>query len=1231
MNFNYVGLAKKFIKNLNANDKHINQDINEENNLKKEKVNKFVRNLEKKLRKLFIVKDSSSMIQDCHVTLFSIYNNFDIFCKTNNTSFSNSFDEFIDRFNKITQYQLSDVNWENIVVTGDTILSSIDNTINITDNATKSIDLYIYGLSEEDATNKIMNIYELFKTKNPIEPKCIRSPSSICITSGYPFREIRIKTILFKSVAQILMSFDIDSECMAFDGKNVWCSPRGHQSLVNKENVIDPEYLLSGYEKRFIKYYNYGYLIKIPNFEMSRLNICDLLKVSVCSETNIFDKHDDECNDICSNLEIDKLSNLLCQTIFNFKRNSIEHIQLVNNVKKLKMINVSNNNYHHNNNNNDCVTKSNKHMFPTINFNLPLSEIEDVIYCNDKRLNENIEYPSPPIHPYFIGTMEDILNNSSIEKYDLNLILSQKESLDYLNDNVHGNLKWHKCQNNLIDQHLFYAALDNIQYQRCNNISCKALGEINDGNEINDINNDIGVSGNIIECIKYAIENKNINTFKYLINNCGKPHQLITDDGGGIYHMLVKQQDVKFFKECNEFLGNLDSFIDPNKLDIYGSHPIFYTIIMNNFELFKFICTLPIIKKNVKWKLNNTNVGIFHICWLVGGYHFMVHLAKLGYDYEELCGDYYLLFDIIKFGSLDELKLFINMGHRRNIYSIIDGKLSTLLSEAISRYNKNKNDDNKQIIKFMLDNNFIINSTYDEYKYFIEEISNDKRNIIDTNYLKSSTTLTNEKFNQSIKKPYYVIMENPDYWLIQTFSKKFPDFVNYQYYKNDPGHKTITLLDRVTNLNNDYPFADKIHAYLVDNGAKMIKEMNGFEKSKIKEFQSLIVNKIENMDENVILEECNIEVRLENIKFLDNEKIKNVVKNVIYTKNIESYNKLVAISNEFYTLQKILADINYYIIEIGMIDFLYLNFENGLITNDLVKYGLKISKNCNDVHNLVHMKYIKHAVKYGQYTILYWLLHDGNKYFKFKYQHNEDTKSINLLHFLNPVELPNKLNLNNYVLTIHLLINMGYNINDTNSFNYIKNIASSIELMDIFLSKGLNPNNVMDVIFYNNFNETTTIELVKLVMRYDKYNKKKHTNSLLVNEVSKKHKNYNVIKFLLELGVDLLYKDDKGFSFMHLIIGLRRDMINLDLKIILMFIEKGIKLSKNYLGLTEFDYLKRSLLLNIFEHDNENRFNNIRNIIKCMRMINNLKSAENNLNIVNCVENTHIIMALKNV
>ena len=69
---------------------------------------------------------------------------------------------------------------------------------------------------------------------------------------------------LYNSIAQVISGFDIDSCCVAFDGKRFYAMPRFVRALKCKYNLTDPERQSSTYAQRLYKYMLRGFNIVFP-------------------------------------------------------------------------------------------------------------------------------------------------------------------------------------------------------------------------------------------------------------------------------------------------------------------------------------------------------------------------------------------------------------------------------------------------------------------------------------------------------------------------------------------------------------------------------------------------------------------------------------------------------------------------------------------------------------------------------------------------------------------------------------------------------------------------------------------------------------------------------------------------------------------------------------------------------------------------------------------------------
>jgi hypothetical protein len=145
----------------------------------------------------------------------------------------------------------------------------------------RDTDLFIYGeLSDEKVqsiVNSIWSIYNTtFKHDNMYRGNVlIRTSAAVSMTTFKSHRTyVQIVLKRYRDIPHILNSFDLDSSCLAFDGKELWASPRGKRYLLSNCNVIDVTRQSTTFTKRLLKYYrNYDVDIALPNFDASRITL----------------------------------------------------------------------------------------------------------------------------------------------------------------------------------------------------------------------------------------------------------------------------------------------------------------------------------------------------------------------------------------------------------------------------------------------------------------------------------------------------------------------------------------------------------------------------------------------------------------------------------------------------------------------------------------------------------------------------------------------------------------------------------------------------------------------------------------------------------------------------------------------------------------------------------------------------------------------------------------------
>ncbi|KAI8049744.1 ankyrin repeat-containing domain protein [Syncephalis plumigaleata] len=195
-------------------------------------------------------------------------------------------DQFKRNWRLFTENSLENLNWNNVFAAGGAINACL---LPIPEKSAKSyrtireyyhekqyassdIDLFIYGLDEEQAKLKMEEIYNSVRDSIPWDVSCIRSKNVVTLVSKYPYRHIQIVLRLYRSPAEVLMGFDVDCCSVGYDGKRVWALPRAREAIIRCQNRVDLTRRSPSYEVRLAKYSGRGFEILVPGLDRERIN-----------------------------------------------------------------------------------------------------------------------------------------------------------------------------------------------------------------------------------------------------------------------------------------------------------------------------------------------------------------------------------------------------------------------------------------------------------------------------------------------------------------------------------------------------------------------------------------------------------------------------------------------------------------------------------------------------------------------------------------------------------------------------------------------------------------------------------------------------------------------------------------------------------------------------------------------------------------------------------------------
>ncbi|KAJ5067061.1 hypothetical protein M0811_13323 [Anaeramoeba ignava] len=199
-------------------------------------------------------------------------------------------EEFLKRFEIFTAGQLKHINWNNVIVAGGAVAGSLVplpaefNTGKLKDirkfygkdspYEQSDVDMFIYGLNEEQATQKVISLLEEITENHPnssnihfVKKKCV-----VTLCSADPFRHIQIIFRLYKSPAEVLMGFDIDSCCALYNGETVMIGARFYRAITKQYNLFDATRRSPSYENRLFKYSRRGFMVLVPGLDRKKIN-----------------------------------------------------------------------------------------------------------------------------------------------------------------------------------------------------------------------------------------------------------------------------------------------------------------------------------------------------------------------------------------------------------------------------------------------------------------------------------------------------------------------------------------------------------------------------------------------------------------------------------------------------------------------------------------------------------------------------------------------------------------------------------------------------------------------------------------------------------------------------------------------------------------------------------------------------------------------------------------------
>lgn len=188
--------------------------------------------------------------------------------------------EFESNFHVVTDGLLRGLNWSNIVAAGSAVTASLfaapsENASSLELGLdhhrslvpTIPVDLFLYGLEDIDAVEKLIHIEECIKKAVGSDVLTIRTAQRITIVSQGPYRDVTISLRMHANVPDIISSQSIDSAAVVYDGSHFLASPRSLAAIMTLTNTIDLSRSSPTYEDELAQAALLGFSVYWPKLQ----------------------------------------------------------------------------------------------------------------------------------------------------------------------------------------------------------------------------------------------------------------------------------------------------------------------------------------------------------------------------------------------------------------------------------------------------------------------------------------------------------------------------------------------------------------------------------------------------------------------------------------------------------------------------------------------------------------------------------------------------------------------------------------------------------------------------------------------------------------------------------------------------------------------------------------------------------------------------------------------------
>ncbi|KAH7163089.1 hypothetical protein B0J13DRAFT_634299 [Dactylonectria estremocensis] len=328
---------------------------------------------------------------------------------------------FQHNFSVFSESSMVDMDWNNVVAAGSSVINCllpVPKLFNTTKRKLREyyhekfcpasdVDLFLYGLDHDQAIEKIKQIEKAIRDALLNEVTVVRTKYAITIASQYPVRHVQPQIVLrvYKSVSEILTGFDIDAAGGAYDGKQVYVTPRALGSFITQTNHVDLTRRSPSYENRLSKYSHRNFEVYWPDLERSRV------------DPTIFERSFQRTLGLARLLVLERLPTTSARETYLNKRREERGRPTVHRNNNTLHGNIKD---YHEDEIADWLSEediSNYHTF-TVPYgqHFNAKRIEKLCYTRDLLLNAEWNQPSERDvylhrHPAFFGRVEDVIED----------------------------------------------------------------------------------------------------------------------------------------------------------------------------------------------------------------------------------------------------------------------------------------------------------------------------------------------------------------------------------------------------------------------------------------------------------------------------------------------------------------------------------------------------------------------------------------------------------------------------------------------------------------------------------------------------------------------------------------------------------------------------------------------------------------------------------------------------